>query len=278
MDQIAVASGVVAVFATVLVLWGRFFSRSARETKIEGSVPAGTRADFICVRHASDARTGLGPRAAHTGNGGRPMRSAISVVRIALAMAALVLGLAVTLAERPTVTDAAHDVPLPAASVKPPPPPGNNHNNHATNVPTSSVPPPTAVVSCGGCVTLVETPPPVETAITSPPVVPQTPQFIPHVPDDVPSPSPPPPPPDTIPVSIAQLPPVDIPTPSEVPTPAPAPVPVAAPGVQFTSGMDADTQTLTVTLLFVVFGGWFYGNRIASRWSPAKDDHDRVSS
>ena len=78
-----------------------------------------------------------------------------------------------------------------------------------------------------------------------------------------------PPPPVAIPaVSVAPTtPPVDTPAPSAVPTPAPVPVP----GVQLTSSVDGGTQAGIVILLFVVFGGWFYGNRIASHWNSRKE-------
>ncbi len=195
------------------------------------------------------------------------MRSAISTVRIALAM--VVLGLAVVVVARPTVSDAARDVPLPAArSVAPSP-----HNNHNTPNATPSGTPPPPVISCGGCVTQTApspTPTPTPTPTPPPPSnTPPPPTGTPNQPENVP------PPPVVLPaVSVAPTTPADIPTPSAVPTPAP--VPVAA--VQLTSSNDGGTQAGIVILLFVVFGGWFYGNRIASHWNSRESDHDRVST
>jgi outer membrane biosynthesis protein TonB len=200
------------------------------------------------------------------------MRSAISVVRIALVMVAL--GLAVAVVGRPTVSDAAHDVPLPAARTgSPSPGPTHDHGPTYYPNPTAGAQPPPPVVSCGGCVVITAPPTPVGQPNTPPPAQPQPPPATPHLPDN-PPPPPPPPPPVAIPVSVVPPAPIDIPTPSPVPTPAPVPVP----DVQFTSSVDAGTQALTVILLFVVFGGWFYGNRIASQWSSEKDDHGRVST
>ncbi|MBV8929299.1 MAG: hypothetical protein JO152_09265 [Mycobacteriaceae bacterium] len=37
-----------------------------------------------------------------------------------------------------------------------------------------------------------------------------------------------------------------------------------------TSSVDAGTQSLAVIMLFLVIGGWFYTNRIASQWTWGK--------
>jgi hypothetical protein len=67
------------------------------------------------------------------------------------------------------------------------------------------------------------------------------------------------------------------PTPVQQPVPIdmkvlPAPPPQTPPAppvysVKFTSSVDPGVQALTVILMFLFVGAWFYGNRIGSQWA-----------
>jgi hypothetical protein len=198
---------------------------------------------------------------------------------VALGLAAAVVG--------STGAHAARVGPQPLATAPPPRPTGssgssgssgpNNHDNPET---TPSLKPAVPTFTCGGCVTITGTPPPVQQTPAIPPPVVRTPAYTPPPPVYTPQQPTyaPPAPVQTEPVSVPPPPPVEIPPPPAQPAPAPAPLPAPVPGPRFTSSVDPGTQALTVILLFVVFGGWFYGNRIASQWSSGKIDDGRVTA
>lgn len=175
------------------------------------------------------------------------MRLVSRVVRVFLVIAA------VGLASAMIVSAVASAEPSDGDGGGPTGTPTRPHSGGTGFIPPVVKTPPPPVISCN-CVTVHPTPtPPSQVPLTP---VPQQNQQT-YVPQATPS--------KTAPASVTPPPPVEV-TPLATPPPlAPPPAPVYS--VKNTSSVSAGPQALTVILVFLFVGTWFYANRIGSAWS-----------
>jgi hypothetical protein len=201
---------------------------------------------------------------------GRPMPSAVAIMRHSVAIGAMTVAVTMLAGGAPLAYGAPGSVAGPTGgSSNNGGSSGNGGGSHGAQptTPTVKLPPP-AIINAQ---TVVQTAPPPPPVNIPPPVIDVQQPIIPNIPVE-------PQPPDIVPVNVV---PSDVPVapvPAEIPLlpppPAAPPAPVSTPvsRVLLTSSAEPGTQALTLIVLFMACGCWIYGNRIGSQITVGKKE------